>query len=129
MPRATVIKLTAAGLHRVLDGKEGMTFLLDTMCGIDDRCAAVRDYRYPTSHFPFQTWVLGPGDFEVVEYEGPSRSYANQLAGRLNAPPAPDLLKSAIAVLESSFARNYRLISPFKELAAAVAVERGEVRS
>jgi hypothetical protein len=79
----TIIKLTARGTSRVLNGAEGMTFMLDTMSGLNDRCAAVRDYRYPQDHFPFQIWSLGPGDFEVLEYDGPCQSYANQLAGRL----------------------------------------------
>lgn len=83
--KTTIIKLTKAGEARILDGKEGMTFPLDTMGGVDDRCAHVRDYRYPGDHFPFQIWTLGPDEFEVIEYDGPCRSYANQLAGRLQS--------------------------------------------
>lgn len=42
--------------------------------------------------------------------------------------PPEGLLEAAEAVLSSTFAEKYRLISPYKELAAAVAEERKRVR-
>lgn len=62
-----VAKLTKAGEARVLDGREGMTFVIDSFGGVNDRCANVRDYRFPSGSRPFQIWTLVPACFEMVE--------------------------------------------------------------
>lgn len=66
-----IVKLTKAGVVRVLSGAVGMTFMVDHWGGVDDRCAMVRDYRYGDADGvfgrPFQIWTLAPGDFELIE--------------------------------------------------------------
>jgi hypothetical protein len=63
-----VVRLTAQGRSRVLDGETGMTFTVDSWGGVDDRCANVRDYRYIDVALgrKWQIWTLGPDDFERI---------------------------------------------------------------
>lgn len=72
-----VVRLTKSGVARVLNGHEGMTFIVNRYTGGDgqvhptsgrrlQRVAHVRDYRYPGDHFPWQIWSLGEEDYEVI---------------------------------------------------------------
>lgn len=64
-----VVTLKQGGLSRVLDGRVGMTFVVDRFTDTVDhrgQMAHVRDYRYPGTYFPWQVWSLGPGDYEEV---------------------------------------------------------------
>lgn len=64
----TVARLTAQGVRRVLDGREGQTFIVKSFGGVDNLCAFVIDYRYPDASMVhgFQCWTLGRGDYELV---------------------------------------------------------------
>lgn len=65
--RAIVVVLKKEGLARVLNGKEGMTFVVNRFTvGLRGPVAHVRDYRYPGDHFPWQVWSLGADEYEVV---------------------------------------------------------------
>lgn len=64
-----VVKLTEQGARRrVLDGKAGMTFVVDSFGGVGNKCAHVRDYRYQgcDNSKPWQIWTLGEGDYETI---------------------------------------------------------------
>jgi hypothetical protein len=65
----TVVKLTGTGWTRVLNGKEGMTFIVDkfTPAANGGMIAHVRDYRWTNGGFPFQIWSLSPDQYEVIE--------------------------------------------------------------
>lgn len=70
---AAVVRLNQRGTVRVLNGHEGMTFLVDRFSGgecvngQDLRLTAhVRDYRYPGDHAPWQIWSLGEDEYEVI---------------------------------------------------------------
>lgn len=67
-----IAKLTEGGLDRVLDGKVGMTFIVDSITenGLR-RIARVRDYRYPRiingkRHTDYQIWSIGPDGYQLV---------------------------------------------------------------
>jgi len=63
-------------------------------------------------------------DRDVVASVTPERAGAGrELADAMAA--APDLLEAAEAVVTSTYAAHYRLISPFKELVAAIAKAKG----
>lgn len=68
-----VIKLKKDGLHRVLNGTEGMTFIVDKFTDtVDDRgqVAHVRDYRYGPQNqnpIPFQIWSIGSEGYEEIK--------------------------------------------------------------
>lgn len=69
--RMTVVKLTEEGVQRVLQGRAGMTFLVDKFTPssqADGReVAHVRDYRFSKDNVRgFQIWSLGPRDYTVV---------------------------------------------------------------
>lgn len=69
-PPRVVVKLKCSGIARVLSGHEGQTFIVDKFTPtIDNRglLVHVRDYRYPNDHRKFQTWTLGPDDYEVIK--------------------------------------------------------------
>ncbi|MER9652499.1 hypothetical protein NKJ26_03140 [Mesorhizobium sp. M0152] len=63
-----VVKLNASGLHRVLDGKIGMTFIVDafTESLSGGNIAHVRDYRYPQEGRPWQIWNIGPEGYDIL---------------------------------------------------------------
>lgn len=64
--------LKTGGLSRVLDGRIGMTFVVDKFTDTIDnrgRMAHVRDYRYPTQGNGFQIWSLGPEDYDLLPAE------------------------------------------------------------
>jgi len=72
-----VVKLTAQGEHvgRVMDGREGMTFIVDSHTDRNGgpangggRIYHVRDYRYASPSWgDFCIWSLAPGDCEEVK--------------------------------------------------------------
>jgi hypothetical protein len=64
-----VARLTEKGLARVLEGKVGMTFIVDRFGGVGDKVAMLRDYRYPGDHFPYQIWAVGEGGYEIMSEE------------------------------------------------------------
>lgn len=59
-----VVMLTRAGEWRVLQGKAGMLFLVDSVTIRPDGGIVrhVRDYRYEQNGKPYQIWSLGPDD-------------------------------------------------------------------
>lgn len=62
----------------------------------------------------------------AVAYGGKTSGKSD--SGEANAhliAAAPDLLAAAKNLMASTYAENYRLISPFKELAAAIAKAEG----
>jgi hypothetical protein len=64
-----IIKLTADGVARVFEGKEGMTFVVhDTTPGVTGANAHVRDYRYPNAELgrEYQIWTIGPTGYAYV---------------------------------------------------------------
>lgn len=68
-----VVKLTSRGEARVLDGKVGMTFIVDSWTQRVNTSTPdmviyhVRDYRYASSmRGPWCIWTLSPGDYELV---------------------------------------------------------------
>jgi len=62
-----VVRLTKQGERRVLEGVAGMTFVVDSIGGVEDRCRHVRDYRYGNdSRLGCQIWTLGQGDWEEL---------------------------------------------------------------
>lgn len=72
-----IVKLTQAGVSRVLSGAEGMTFMVDKVTQRygttepENRIMHVRDYRYSNEAKalgrPWQIWTLAPGDYEIIE--------------------------------------------------------------
>ena len=70
-----VIKLTLEGERRVLDGRAGMTFIVDSMTPSGQPKASfpwvahVRDYRYASDRRDFQIWSLGPQEYEFISGE------------------------------------------------------------
>lgn len=66
--RHVVARLTRDGLGRVLNGKIGMTFIVDKFTDTTGgkKVAHVRDYRYPGDHYPFQIWSIGPEGYEIL---------------------------------------------------------------
>ena len=62
------VKLTEAGVPRVLYGTVGLTFIVDhfTEGGAGTRVAHVRDYRFPTEHKDHQIWSIGEDGYEVI---------------------------------------------------------------
>lgn len=62
------VRLTPAGVNRVLHGAAGMTFLVDSFTdGVRGRVAHVRDYRYPNEGGkPYCIWSLSAGDYELI---------------------------------------------------------------
>ena len=64
-----IVRLTESGCARVLESKEGMTFLVNSFspsAAVPDAWVAhVRDYRYNRDK-PYQTWSLSPFDYEVI---------------------------------------------------------------
>jgi hypothetical protein len=69
--KRVVVKLTQDGaLQRVLEGKAGMTFIVDKFT--NDRygnptVAHVRDYRFTNGNALYQIWSLGLGDYVVLD--------------------------------------------------------------
>lgn len=59
-----VVRLTAEGVARVLNGREGMTFPVDRPMSFGG--LSVRDYRYPGDGLPYQRWSLARRDYEPV---------------------------------------------------------------
>lgn len=65
-----IAKLKREGLERVLDGRVGMTFPVDSFTpGVRGPVAHVRDYRYFGSHYPYQTWSIGADGYELLAEE------------------------------------------------------------
>lgn len=72
-PFPVVVELTANGVHRTLDTRAGLTFLVDSFTVTfqiksTEYVAHVRDYRYfqPAHARDFQIWSLSPGHYKVV---------------------------------------------------------------
>lgn len=71
-----IVRLTSAGVGRVLNGQAGMTFEVDAFSqypGKGDQPAGqqmvhVKDYRFPDEALgrKFQVWSLGEGHYEMV---------------------------------------------------------------
>lgn len=59
-----IVKLTEQGTRRVLDGRAGMLFAVDSIGGVGNLCRHVRDYSRPSPGRDFQIWTLGAGDWE-----------------------------------------------------------------
>lgn len=85
-----LIRINERGAARVLSGKAGMMFVVENWVGVNDRCAAVLDYRYPdpAAVGGFQCWTIEPEGFEIVR-EAPA--------------PSPQRLLLALARLTDSF--------------------------
>lgn len=69
-----IIKLTKAGVGRVLESVEGMTFIVDSETVRTNGSGSVvhvRDYRYSINPLdrPFQIWSIGPEGYEIVSDE------------------------------------------------------------
>lgn len=67
-----MVRLKEAGLKRVLNGRAGMTFVVDSFTEtLDERgkVAHVRDYRGKDAALgrEFQIWSIGPDGYEMVE--------------------------------------------------------------
>lgn len=66
--RFTVIRLLPMGVHRVLDGKVGMTFIVDYFSRevgeVSERIAHVLDFR--TSDSDPAIWSIGPDGYEII---------------------------------------------------------------
>ncbi|QNN99776.1 hypothetical protein P67b_00017 [Ruegeria phage Tedan] len=66
----TVVKLTRGGVSRVMNGEEGMTFLVheftDSITDGKLSVAHIRDYRYAVQPLGFQIWSLPAHAFEVI---------------------------------------------------------------
>lgn len=68
MNKFLVIKLTEKGLHRVLNGEVGMTFIVDCFTEAlseKGQVAHVRDYRDPENR-EYVIWSIGPDGYEIV---------------------------------------------------------------
>lgn len=65
--RHKVVKINQEGCFRVLEGRPGMTFIVDHFTGSTQQVAAVRDYRFPDGHKPFQIWSIGSNGYEMVD--------------------------------------------------------------
>jgi len=57
------------GIHRVLNGEIGMTFVIDDFTPDRDyhSIAHVRDYRYSCLQREFQIWTIPYDGYELVE--------------------------------------------------------------
>lgn len=69
-----VVKVTARGLARIPDTKEGATFIVDSWTQRrgaetpDMIIYHVRDYRYAAKAWgEYCVWTLAPGDYEEVQ--------------------------------------------------------------
>lgn len=65
----TIIKINKNALSRVMDGKAGMTFIVDSFTDTIDKrgkMAHVRDYRYNILT-AFQIWSIRPDAYEIIE--------------------------------------------------------------
>jgi hypothetical protein len=62
----SIVRLTKAGEHRVLEGKAGMIFIVLAVGGVGDRCRHVIDYRYSDTTQDYAIWTLGEGDYEEI---------------------------------------------------------------
>lgn len=64
-----IARLTKDGLDRVLNGVEGMTFIVDEITSYNGRRTAhVRDYRFKNEILgrEFQIWSIGPEGYQLV---------------------------------------------------------------
>ena len=65
-----VVRITEAGIDRVLNGQLGMTFPVDSYTkrlNSEELIAHVRDYRHAESPLrPFQIWSIPPGGYKVI---------------------------------------------------------------
>lgn len=68
MPTTVVVRPTRMGLRKILDGQEGMVFMVDKFTnGLLGPVAHVRDYRSgQDSHKGFTIWSLPYDEYEVV---------------------------------------------------------------
>lgn len=64
-----IVRLTAAGVPRVLHGMAGMVFQVDTFSQAEPNgqlMAHVRDHRFTHQNRPYQVWSLGEGQYEIL---------------------------------------------------------------
>lgn len=65
-----IAKLKQEGLARVLDGRVGMTFIVDKFTdGVAGKVAHVRDYRWPPETNmgrPFVIWSIAADGYELI---------------------------------------------------------------
>lgn len=66
-----IVVINVQGAQRVLSGKSGMTFVVDSFTDTVDKrglVAHVRDYRYRQStEHQYQIWSIGPEGYSVIE--------------------------------------------------------------
>lgn len=65
----TVVKINEIGARRVLNGKAGMSFVVQAFTEATDgrAIAHVKDYRYACgSGRSYQIWSIGPDGYEVI---------------------------------------------------------------
>lgn len=75
----TVVRLNQRGVNRVLNGSQGMTFIVDNFTpGLQGEVAHVRDYRYPGDHRPFQIWSLAAPDYDIILADNSSRKFSQE---------------------------------------------------
>lgn len=76
----TVARLTEDGVHRVLNGVTGMTFIVDkfTPGGSLGQVAHVRDYRYPGDHRPFQIWSIAAPGYELLPADNSGHGFSQE---------------------------------------------------
>lgn len=64
-----VVKLLIAGVPRVMGGKAGMTFIVDSFTNNPNgKVVHVRDYRYDliTGGRGYAIWSIGPDGYEII---------------------------------------------------------------
>lgn len=84
------------GVARILNGKIGMLFIVENWVGVDHRCAAVLDYRYPDANAAggYQCWTIPEDGFEIVR-DAPAST------------PIETRLRLALARLTDSFLEKH----------------------
>lgn len=67
-PVGQLIRINEQGAARVLSGAPGMIFVVENWVGVNNRCAAVLDYRYPNENHVggYQCWTIAPEGFEII---------------------------------------------------------------
>lgn len=65
---ALFVRVTARGVHRVLNGWAGLVLRVDSLTeGLEGRVIVhAQDLRYPNEHRPWQVWSLGPEEYEFL---------------------------------------------------------------
>lgn len=126
-----MVRLKEAGLKRVLNGRAGMTFVVDSFTEtLDERgkVAHVRDYRGKDAALgrEFQIWSIGPDGYEMVE--NPRRELILN-ALEETVLETPDLLGSGIpgGVLYAALSAHGCSLEVFQDLMGEL-VRTGRLR-